>query len=392
MAGADIFDDAELRAVTDVIKRKMVHRYSSHAQRKGQYRVDEFENKAKAMTGAKHALAVSSGSAALVVALKGMGVKPGDEVITTPFTFIATVESIVACDAVPVLGDIDETLGLTPESAERLITPRTKAIMPVHMFGCAADMDGFLALGKKHGIPIVEDACEVVGGTYKGRYLGSLGLWGTWSFDPNKSVTTGEGGMILTDDDKLYYRMDCYSDQGHVHRMDIERGDEAIDGFGVDYRLSELAGALGIVALDKIGPVLKKLRSMKQTILDATAHTGIKARPMNDDAGDTASHIIFLLPTAEAAKKFQTAAKKAGTGFGIISGNTWHYALNWKDLQKMSGRDFFGTKAPSYMPESMARSTSILERAVMCGTSATATDGDIEKIIKSIEAGAKAAL
>jgi 8-amino-3,8-dideoxy-alpha-D-manno-octulosonate transaminase len=392
MAGSDIFDDAELKAVEDVIKRKMVHRYSSHAQRKGQYRVDEFENKAKTMTGAKYALALSSGSAALVVMLKGMGIGAGDEVITTPFTFIATVEAIVACNAVPVLGEIDETLSLDPDSVEKLITKRTKAIMPVHMFGCPADMDRFIALGKKYDIPIIEDACEVVGGTYKGRYLGTIGYCGAWSFDPNKSVTTGEGGMALTDDKDLYYRMDGYADQGHIHRKDVERGEEGISCLGVNYRLSELHGALGLVALDKIAAVLDKLRATKKKILDAVADTGLKVRPMNDAEGETATHIIFLLPTAEAAKKFQAAAKAAGCGCGIIADNTWHYAKNWKVLEEMGGKDFFGVKTPSYSPESMAKSTAILERAVMFGIGVTTSDADIEKMVSAIKAGAKAAL
>ncbi|MBN1662680.1 MAG: DegT/DnrJ/EryC1/StrS family aminotransferase, partial [Deltaproteobacteria bacterium] len=178
MAGAEIFNNDEIRAMADVIERKMIHRYGSHDFRQGHYRVDEFENRAKAITGAKFALGVSNGTAALIVALKGIGIKPGDEVITTPFTFIATIEAIVACDAVPILGHIDETLGLDPASVEKLIGPRTKAIMPVHMFGVAADMDAFVELGMKNGIPVIEDACEVVGGTYKERYLGSIGTCG----------------------------------------------------------------------------------------------------------------------------------------------------------------------------------------------------------------------
>ena len=144
MAGTEIFGAEEINAVTDVIERKMIHRYGSHAVRNGIYRTEEFEEKAKGITGSKYALAVSNGTAALIVALKGLGVGPGDEVITSPFTFIATIEAIVACGAVPVLGEIDGTLGLDPVSAEKLITERTKALMPVHMFGAAADLDAFI--------------------------------------------------------------------------------------------------------------------------------------------------------------------------------------------------------------------------------------------------------
>lgn len=392
MAGAEIFNNDEIKAIADVIERKMIHRYGSHDGRGGQYRVEEFEDKAKAITGSKFALGVSSGTAALIVALKGIGIQPGDEVITTPFTFIATIEAIVACNAVPVLGDIDETLGLDPASAEKLITPRTKAIMPVHMFGVAADMDKLLALGEKYNIPIIEDACEVVGGTYKGRYLGSLGKCGTWSFDPNKTLTVGEGGIVLTNDQTIYYTMDCYHDHGHIHSKAHDRGAEGKFGLGVNYRLSEIQGAMGLVALDKMSMALGMLRASKKKILDAVADTGIKPRPMNDNDGDTATHVIFIMPTAEAAKKFQAATKEAGSGCAIIAENTWHYAKHWSALEAMGNKDYFGNKTPSYAPETMAKSDAILSRAVMFGLNICMDDASINKIIAAVKAGAKAAL
>ncbi len=392
MAGAEIFDNDEIRAMADVIERKMIHRYGSHDFRKGHYRVDEFEDKAKAITGAKFALGVSSGTAALIVALKGIGIKPGDEVISTPFTFIATLESIVSCDAAPILGEIDETLGLDPASVEKLITPKTKAIMPVHMFGVAANMDKFMELGRKYGIPIIEDACEVVGGTYKGRYLGSIGKCGTWSFDPNKTLTVGEGGMVLTDDEAVYSKMEYYHDHGHVHSKVHDRGADAKSGLGVNYRLSEIQGALGLIALDKMPMALGMLRATKKKILDAVAATGIKPRPMHDNEGDTATHVIFLMPTAEDAKKFQAATKEAGCPCGIIAENTWHYAKHWKALEEMGNMDFFGTKTPSYAPSTMVKSDAILSRAVMFGLNIVMDDASINKIITAIKAGAKAAL
>ena len=312
MAGAEIFDKAEIKAITDVIERKMIHRYGSHDFRKGQYRVDEFEEKAKAITGAKFALGVSSGTAALILALKGLGIKPGDEVITTPFTFIATIESIVACDAVPILGDIEETLGLDPVSVEKLITPRTKAIMPVHMFGVAADMGKFMELGNKYGIPIIEDACEVVGGTFKEQYLGAIGKCGTWSFDPNKTITVGEGGMVLTDDEAVYSKMEYYHDHGHVHSKVHDRGADAKSGLGVNYRLSEIQGALGLVALDKMSIALgccarqKKRSSMPLRLLELR-----RARCMTTMA--IRRRILFsFCPRPEPRRNFRPQRKKPG--------------------------------------------------------------------------------
>lgn len=392
MAGTELFGAEEIRAVTDVIERKMIHRYGSHSVRKGIYRVEEFENKAKEITGSRHALAVANGTAALIVALKGLGVGPGKEVITSPFTFIATVEAIVACGAVPVLGEIDSTLGLDPRSAEKLITEKTGALMPVHMFGASADMDAFMEISRIYGIPVIEDACEVVGGTYKGRYLGSIGKCGTWSFDPNKTLTVGEGGIVFTDDEDLWFRMDCYHDHGHIHSKEHDRGQEGKFGLGVNYRLSELQGALGSVALDKMDFALSTMRATKKRILDAVKDTGIKARPVYDEEGDTASHLIFMLPSAEAALQFRSAAAQAGTQFSIISENTWHFAKHWNALEDLGGKDIFGLKAPSYAPETMKDADEILSRAVMIGLNIYMSDEEIVRIISSVRHGAKAAL
>lgn len=392
MPGAEIFGVEEIKAITDVIERKMIHRYGSHGTRGGHYKAEDFENRAKALTGAKHALGVTNGTAGLIVALKGLGIGAGDEVITSPFSFIATIESIIAVNAVPVFADIDDTLSLCPDSVERKITPRTKAIMPVHMFGVACDMDRFVKLSEKYGIPIVEDACEVVGGTYKGRWLGSIGKVGAWSFDPNKMLTVGEGGIILTDDEDLYFRMDCYHDHGHMHSKEVDRGAEGKFGIGVNYRLSEVGGALGVIALDKLPLVLADLRATKRKILDAVADTGLAPRPMHSPEGDTATHLIFMMPTAEAAKKFQAAAKESGMGCAIIAGNTWHYAKHWHALQEMGEKDFFGVKTPSYAPETMAQPESKLSRAVMFGLDLFMEEETVNKIIEAARAGAKAAL
>lgn len=392
MPGAEIFGFEEIKAITDVIERKMIHRYGSHATRGGHYKVEDFENKAKTFAGAKHALGVSNGTAGLIVALKGLGVGAGDEVITSPFSFIATIESIIAVNAVPVFADIDDTLSLCPDSVEQKISPRTKAVMPVHMFGVACDMDRFMELGKKHNIPIIEDACEVVGGTYKGRWLGAIGQVGAWSFDPNKMLTVGEGGIILTGDDDLYYAMDCYHDHGHIHSKEVDRGAEGKYGIGVNYRLSEVAGALGEIALNKLPDVLADLRTTKQKILDAVKETGLVPRPMHSPEGDTATHLIFIMPTAEAAKKFQTAAKEAGTGCAIIAENTWHYAKHWKALQEMGEKDFFGVTMPSYAAVTMTQPESKLNRAVMFGLDLFMRDEIVNSIIAAAKAGAKAAL
>lgn len=392
MPGTEIFDQMEADAVVDVIRRKMLHRYSSHAARGGVYRVSEFETALAKRLGAKHVQAVSNGTSALFVGLKAMGIRPGDEVITSAFTFIATVEAIVACGAVPVLADIDETLGMAPASVENKISPRTRAIMPVHMFGAAADMDPILALGKKYGVPVVEDSCEVTGGTYHGKALGTFGLWGTYSFDPNKYVTVGEGGALVTDDDDLYKAAEYYHDHGHVHRLDIERGAEDKCGLGLNFRMSEIEGALGLVALKKMDFALNLLRETKRKVLEGVKDTGLKRRVVPNPEGDIATHIVFLLPSAEAARKFQAVTGDQGMPAALIGDNSWHYAKHWKALNDLSGSTIGGNVAPSYAPESMRQTESVLARAVFYCPDLLTDDGTVEKMVAALRAGAEAVL
>ncbi|MDD3512417.1 MAG: DegT/DnrJ/EryC1/StrS family aminotransferase [Synergistaceae bacterium] len=400
MPGSELFDHLEIEAVTDVLKRKVIHRYAYHEVRDGNYRVDEFEAKAAELSGAKHCLAVSSGTAALYVPFKAMGICPGDEIITSSFTFIATVEAILECGAVPVLGDVDESLNLSPDSAEDLITERTKAIMPVHMFGAAADMDSFRALGAKYGIPVVEDACQAMGGTYKGKALGTMGLWGSYSLDPNKLLTVGEGGLIVTDDDEIYSKMEYYHDHGHIHSKILDRGAEGKACLGFNFRMSELQGALGLVQAAKMQQAISMTRKTKSTILDAVKKTGLELRDLPDREGEIATQIVFLLPTPEKASLFQKTVKEAGAGCSILSGNTWHYAKHWTTLKE--GAMYSRTRCPYdcpyveemplYRPLEWERTEKILSRAVMFGLNIVMDDARVEKLITAIKAGAKAAL
>ena len=205
----------------------------------------------------KYALGVSNGSAALYVGLKALGIGPGDEIITSAFTFIASIEAILECGAIPVLADVDESLNLDPSSVESLITDQTKAIMPVHMFGAAADMDAFKEICDLHGLYLIEDACQAIGATYKGRGCGGLGVWGAYSLDPYKVITVGEGGMLFTNDEELYKKMEYYHDHGHIHDLSIERGAEGKASW-FNFRMGELQGALGFAQLSKLDKSLKR--------------------------------------------------------------------------------------------------------------------------------------
>ncbi|HSR36934.1 MAG TPA: aminotransferase class I/II-fold pyridoxal phosphate-dependent enzyme, partial [Desulfurivibrionaceae bacterium] len=188
MPGFEIFGAEEKKEINEVLETGVLFRYEFPDQRKGIYKVREFEEKFAAYCGVKHGQAVTSGTAALKVALAALGVGPGDEVITQCFTFVATWEAIFDVGAVPVFAEVDETLNLDPKELEKKITAKTKVIIPVHMMGAAARIEEIKAIADKHGIPVLEDTAQAAGASLNGRRLGSFGACGTFSFDPVKTM------------------------------------------------------------------------------------------------------------------------------------------------------------------------------------------------------------
>ena len=402
MPGFELFDQREIDAVADVINRKMVHRYSFVNCRDEIYKVEEFENAVAEKVGAKHCIAVSSGTASLYVALKAWGINPGDEIITTPFTFIASVEAILECGAVPVLAEIDESLNLDPTVVEEFITDRTRAIMPVHMFGGAADMEAFRVITQENGLALFEDSCQAMGATYGGKWCGTCGsTWGTYSLDPYKVLTVGEGGLIVTDDEDLYRKMEYYHDHGHKHDKTIDRGAEKKACLGFNFRMSEIQGALGLVQLSKLDSAVEALRKNRARVLDAVGNVhGLAVRRSADPEGELATQLVFLLPTPQTARRFQKAAKEAGMGCGILEDNTWHYARHWDTLR--DGATYSRVRCPYdcpltesmplYRPNEWPQTQEILSRAAVFGIDIVMSDEKIESMAKAIAAGARAAL
>ena len=400
MPAYELYGQEEIDAVVDVLQRKIVHRYSSREARGGIYRAKEFEEAAARAVGAKYCQAVSSGSAALYVALKALGVGPGDEVITSAFTFIASIEAILECGAVPVLADIDESLNLDPESAEDAISEKTKVIMPVHMYGAAADMERFRELCDLYGLYLLEDACQALGATYKGKGCGTLGDCGTYSLDPNKVISVGEGGLIVTDDEGLYRRMEYYHDHGHIHDESIDRGAEGKACLGFNFRISEIQGALGLAQLKKLPRAIESLRSNKKKILEAVGDLDFATlRDLPDRDGEIATQLVLLLPDEGSARAFQKASKEAGAGCSVLADNTWHYAKHWKTLRE--GTTFsrlrcpfdcvYAEDLPSYRPIDWVQTDDILSRAVMYGINIVMGDEDVERMAKAVKAGLRAA-
>ena len=251
MPGFEIFGDEERKEVQDVLDTGVLFRYGFDQARKGHWKAKTFEQELSKLTGAQYCHLCSSGTAALAVALSACGVGAGDEVIVPPFTFVATVEAVLGAGAVPVFAEIDETLCLDPDAVEAVITPRTKAVLPVHMCGAMARIDEIRLLCENKSLVLIEDACQALGGSLNGKALGTFGHMGCFSFDPVKTITCGEGGAVITNDQKLYTTAEGYADHGHDH-IGSDRGLENHPFLGTNLRISELNAAVGLAQLRKM--------------------------------------------------------------------------------------------------------------------------------------------
>ncbi len=334
MPGFEVFGAEEKNEIMDVLDTGVLFRYEFGDQRQGIFKVREFEDKFAAYCGSQHGQAVTSGTAALKVAMAALGIGPGDEVITQGFTFVATWEAIFDVGAVPVFTEVDETLNMDPADLEKKITDKTKLIIPVHMLGAQARIKEILEVADKHGIPVLEDTAQAPGAKLGGKALGSFGVCGTFSFDAVKTITTGEGGMIITKDEKLWRQMSEYHDHGHDHALNPGgRGGEGRSFIGFNYRMMEIQGAIGLAQLAKLDGIVASQQKNKAAIKEAVAHIpGVTFRTILDEQGDSASFLGFFLPDAEAAAKVNTILAANGAGAIPFGSNTWHFYPKWEHL------------------------------------------------------------
>lgn len=335
MPGTELFGDEERKEVMDVLNTGVLFRYNHNAQRKGHWKAKEFEVEIARFTGAKHALGVSSGSTAVSTMLAACGVGYGDEVIVPPFTFIATIESVLLAGAIPVFAEIDETLCMSAEGIRAVCSPKTKAVLLVHMCGAAADLDGILAVCKEKHIMLIEDTAQALGATYKGKHLGLYGQMGSFSFDFFKINTCGEGGVVITNDDHLATTAEHFSDHGHSHEGD-NRGMEPHYILGTNYRLGEINAAIGLAQARKLPYILQQQRKHKAIIQERlTKIPGLAFRKQCDDAGDSATFFHMLFPDEATARAAHQAMGEAGVGGAYWYDNMYHYIKQWDQLKDM---------------------------------------------------------
>ncbi len=325
--GAYWYGKEEIEAALEVMNGGYLFRYGSENDPGFLKKVYTLEKELAAYEGANHALATSSGTSALLASAFALGLKPGDEIIVPAYTFVASYSSVIFLGLVPVLTEIDESLSLDPDDIEKRITPRTKAIMPVHMLGNPCNMDKIMAVAKKYNLPVLEDCCQAAGASYKGKKVGTIGNIGAFSLNFFKTINTGDGGFVVTNDKSLYERAFGMHDQGHTpNRTGVEVGNRSL--LGLNFRLNELTAAVAIAQLkklDKIVSVLRQKRAIFKRLISEAK--GFRFRILNDPEGDCGTLCTVIFDTAEKA-----AAVSASLGSKTVDKSGWHVYANMEHV------------------------------------------------------------
>lgn len=334
MPGFELFGSAERKELNDVLDNGVLMRYGFDGMRNGHWKAKELEYELEKQLKVKHAQLVSSGTAAVTVALASAGIGAGDEVIMPTFTFVASFEAIMMLRAIPILVDIDDTLTIDPEAVKAVITPKTKAIMPVHMCGSMANLDALKEICEIHNLILIEDSSQATGATYKGKPLGSIGDLGCLSLDFVKIITCGEGGAVLTNNEKYYRNADHFSDHGHDH-IGKDRGAEDHPFLGYNFRISELHAAVGLAQLRRLDEFVAIQKKNYTIIKEALSEIPeVTFRTVPEGGEESYSFLSFFLPDLEIARKVTNGFKENGIDacFHYFD-NNWHYIRKWEHLK-----------------------------------------------------------
>ena len=395
--GSYLIGQEEIDEVFDVLKSGQMSRYrSGEPGVVGAPKVYQFEREFEAFTRAKHCLAVNSGTSALMASLAALGVGPEDEVIVPGYTFVATMSAVAYSGAVPVLAEIDESLTLDPEDVARKVSPSTKAIIAVHMLGAPCDMDKITAIAREHKLRVIEDGCQACGGSYKDARLGTIGDFGVFSLNVYKTITAGDGGMLITDDTAAYERAFAYHDQG-AKPLRLGLVDEE-SLLGINLRMNELTGAVALAQLRKIESILATLRSKKLQFKERLAEMpNVRFRTLHDQAGECATILALVLETRQMA---WGVAEAIGSKTLAHSGK--HYYRNMtnllnKNMPTANGHPFACQAHPTgvtYSVDMLPKTDDILDRTVCLSVGVTdpglGTDFGINILTEEREISAKA--
>ena len=396
MPGFELFGETERKELNDVLDNGVLMRYGFDGMRNGHWKAKELEIELQNTFKTKYAQLLSSGTAAVSVALASAGIGAGDEVIMPTFTFVASFEAIMMLGAIPVLVDIDDTLTLDPKAIEKAITPKTKAVMIVHMCGSMGDMVGLQDVCTKHNLLLIEDACQAIGGTYQGKPLGSIGDLGCFSFDFVKTITCGEGGAVITNNKDYYLNADHFSDHGHDH-IGNDRGAETHPFLGYNFRISELHAAVGLAQIKRLDEFLKIQKKHYSLLRNALSQIPeITFRTVPEGGEENYGFLNFFLPNLDIARTAASALKDAGVdGCFHYYDNNWHYVRKWAHLIEMKslyplseevkeGISYLKSKTFLQSDHYIGRNISCLIKLSWTEEQVTTRASNMVKIIKSL--------
>ncbi|MDL2268748.1 DegT/DnrJ/EryC1/StrS family aminotransferase [Desulfosarcina sp. OttesenSCG-928-A07] len=389
MPGFEIFGDEERKEVNEVLETGVLFRYGFDAARKGRWKAREMEALLADKLEVGYAHLCANGTMALSLALAACGIGAGDEVIVPPFTFVATIESVIMAGAIPVFAEIDDTLCLSPEGVAAALTPATKAVLPVHMCGAMARIDELKTLCDQKGLVLIEDACQSLGASHQGKFVGGFGKAGCFSFDSVKTVTCGEGGAVVTNENAVYLTADAYSDHGHDH-IGSDRGAEDHVTVGTNYRICELNAAVGLAQLRKLDRILEIQRRNKAVLKTAMEKIpGITFRTLPDPSGDSATFLTFLLPNLEKTRQAVKALGAAGVdGCFHWFDNNWHYIRKWHHFKDLKSPARLAVQAlpnfPDFKKVAVPKSDALIERTISLQIKLGWTDADLDKRIQAL--------
>ena len=371
MPGYELIGSEELSEVQEVFANGgILFRHGFDALRNNCYKVRQFEQAFAKEMQVNHALAVTSGTAALRVALAALEIGAGDEVITQTFTFVATVEAIIESGATPVCAEIDKTLNLDPTDLLKKITPRTKAVILVHMLGTPARLSEIAAICTEHNISLIEDTAWGCGGNLDGVPLGTWGDIGTYSFDFAKTMTTGEGGMLVFKDEAVFKKAFAWHDHGHENNPTVPRWEDTRASSGFNYRMMELQGAVGVAQVKKLAGVVKAQRANRDRIWDAIGDLpNIELRDAPSGSYDTADALVFFTKDNTTAVRCRKELLAVGLATKILpEAYSWHFAGTWVHMPELVNSH--GGRLHEAFPQSRA----LLSRAVSISVGVQLTD------------------
>jgi dTDP-4-amino-4,6-dideoxygalactose transaminase len=352
--GAYWFGKEETEAAMEVLQSGYLFRYGSENDPKFLHKVCDLEKEFSRYCGANFALATSSGTSSLLAGILALGLKPGDEIIIPAYTFVASYSSVIFAGIVPVLAEIDESLTLDAEDIAARITSRTKAIMPVHMLGNACNMEKIMAVAKKYNLLVLEDCCQAAGASYNGKKLGTIGDLGAFSLNIFKTINSGDGGLLVTNDQSLYETAFGIHDQGHKPmRFGVEVGSRNI--LGLNFRMNEITAAVALAQLSKLDKIVSTLRMKRNKFKNLISEArGFKFRILNDPMGDCSTLCTVIFDDKEQAAKVSNAL-----GTKTVDKSGWHVYFNMEHVM-----NYFKQIGQPFTKGSYPRTDDILSRAM----------------------------